>query len=488
MSQTIFFTRDGRLDAESVQPVDDMLARLSAAQNPRLLLFVHGGLVPESSGVDTANELQSALAPLAQAGWETGFPVWRSSIGETIGINQDALSREPRFVRIILRIAAWVDRKMGGGFLDKALVDSGNAQEALAALGARPQPDSGALEALLSPADHKRAFNVEGLSDQHLADTDLAAEVMADSDLVAMLDADLPMMDRDVRARATAARQVPMPPTADRLVALSPAAWVIALFVARAGYRVLNRCLHKRDHGIGPTIVEEVIGALYLDQAGATAWGFMKEDARQHFDPLGAGAYILDGLSQIARGGKLVRLLTIGHSAGSLFAAQLARAAMRAPENMQFDFMLLAPAIRLDEAAAQFGNGRADGFRLFTMNDDLERANHLDDNFFGTIYHRSLLYLISGVLERGQLKRYPDAPLLGLQRHLKPVYGPTNAERSALTAMDIVFAAAPDRVVYSPSASAAQGRTTTSEVHGGFWRDPKTLESIRWIAMNGYSA
>jgi hypothetical protein len=488
MSQTIFYTTNGRLDAESVRPIDEMLARLAAAEDPRLLLFVHGGLVPERVGVGTAVSLASELAPLANAGWETGFPIWRSGIGETIEINQDALSREPRFVRIVLRLAAWVDRKMGGGFIDKALVGAGDAEGALAALEAKPQPDPGELEALLSADDLERARNVEGLSDQHLEDTDLADEVMADGELVAMLDADLPMMDREVRARATAARQVPMPQSSSKLNGMNPAAWVIALLVVRVGYRVLNRCLHDRDHGVGPTIVEEVMGALYLDQAGAAAWSFMKDDARQHFDATGAGTHLLEGLSKIARGGKHVRLLTVGHSAGSLFAAHLAREAVRAPANMRFDFLLLAPAIRLDEAAAQFGQGRLDGFRIFTMHDSLESANHLDGNAFGKLYHRSLLYLISGVLERGPRRRYADAPLLGLERHLKPAYRATRDERTALAAANIVLGAAPDRVIYARSAPpAAPGRTSASEVHGGFWHDPKTLDSIRWVAEHGFS-
>ena len=488
MSQTIFYTKNGRLDPESVQPIDDMLARLAAADDPRLLLFVHGGLVPEGAGVNTAIQLASAFAPLASAGWETGFPIWRSGVGETIRINQEELAQEPRFVRIVLRLAEWVDRKLGHGFIDKAFVDTGNVEGALAALDAAPQPGAGAVEAALTASgDLERALNVEGLSDQHLEETDLAQDLMADGELVAMLEADLPMVDREVRARATAARLVALPQTANKFAALSPAAWVVALAVARGGYRVLKRCLQDRDHGVGPTIVEEVIGALYLDKAGSAAWRLMKGDAQQHFDPGAAGTRLLDGLSAIARAGKNVRLMTIGHSAGSLFAAQLAHQAARAPANLHCDFVLLAPAVRIDEAAAQFAAGRVNGFRLFTMHDVYERANHLDGNGFGKLYHRSLLYLISGVLERGTTARYADAPLLGLERHLAPGYSPSSKERAALAAAKSFFGAGPDRVIYAhTTGSAAPGRTTGSSVHGGFWGDPETLDSIRWIAQRGY--
>jgi hypothetical protein len=290
-----------------------------------------------------------------------------------------------------------------------------------------------------------------------------------------------------VRVRAEAARALTVPSASSKLAAGSPAAWVVALAAVRAGYRVLKRCLSDRDHGLGPTIVEEVIGALYLDQAGAAAWGLMKRDARQHFDPGGAGARLLDGLSEIARSGKRVRLLTIGHSAGSLFSGQLAREAGRAPENLTVDHLLLAPAIRIDEAVERFGTGRVSGLRIFTMHDALESANHLDGTIFGRLYHRSLLYLISGVLERGERARYPDAPLLGLERHLAPAYRPSADESTVLVKLGAFLSAAPDRVIYSRSRGDARpGCTTGSTVHGGYWNDPATLDSIRWIARHGF--
>jgi hypothetical protein len=487
MTQVIFYTKNGRLDPESEQPIEDMLARLSAAENPRLLLFVHGGLVSENDGVKTAIKLASAFAPLASAGWETGFPIWRSSIGETIWNNHDELAREPRFQRILFRLIEWLDRRLGKGVIDKAFVDTGSVERALGALEAASQPSASAIEAMLTATgDLERTLNVEGLSDQHLEDTELARSVLADSNLVALLETDLPMMDPAVQARAQAARLVAAPQSA-KSAAVSPSAWVVAIAVARVGFRVLKRSLQDRDHGLGPTVVEELIGALYLDKAGASIWAAMKNDARQHFAPGGAGSRLLEGVSNIARSGKTVRVMTIGHSAGSLFASQLAREAARAPANLVCDFVLLAPAIRIDEAAEQFGSGRVNGFRIFTMDDQRERANRLDGNPFGKIYHRSLLYLISGVLERKAQSRYADAPLLGLQRHLAPEYRPTGDERAALNAARSFLSAAPDRIVYAHTAgSAAPGRTSMSSLHGGYWGDPQTLDSVRWIAQRGY--
>src|SRR5207244_1316326 len=117
------------------------------------------------------------------------------------------------------------------------------------------------------------------------------------------------------------------------------------------GLRVLKRLLRKRDHGLGCTIVEEVIRALYLDQAGATAWSFMKQDMVDHFNRDHAGARLIAMLSEIARTGRQCRIVTVGHSAGSMFAAELAVQAAHLPQEITLDTILLAPAITADAAA-----------------------------------------------------------------------------------------------------------------------------------------
>ena len=45
-SQNLIFTRNGRLEAESEATFEGMFDRLAAAEQPRLLLFMHGGLGP----------------------------------------------------------------------------------------------------------------------------------------------------------------------------------------------------------------------------------------------------------------------------------------------------------------------------------------------------------------------------------------------------------------------------------------------------------
>lgn len=285
--------------------------------------------------------------------------------------------------------------------------------------------------------------------------------------------------------RVHAVRLAPSTVTDKRALA-TPAAWIIGIEAARIGWRILRRKINKRDHGLGPTVVEEVLRALYLAKAGSALWKAMKRDVRQHFDAGGAGTYLFERLGEIARGGKDVRVLAIGHSAGALFCGRLALATRLAPPGLSIGHILLAPAIRIDEAAESYAGGRFEGLRIFTMNDPREIANALDGKIFGEAYSRSLLYLISGAMEdEGD---YPDAPLLGMQRHLAPPYKATRQENEAREKLEGVLAGLPDPVVFAPSPdNAPPGRRTNSFMHGGYWRDEQTFESIKEIARSGFA-
>ncbi|MBF7014292.1 hypothetical protein QUC32_08760 [Novosphingobium resinovorum] len=349
-------------------------------------------------------------------------------------------------------------------------------------------PEAEQLHAELAgqPEVLNQVMQVEDLTDQHLAESEVAQEILADDELVGWLETGLPHVDERIVRRAHAARLVP-PAATDKRALTSPAAWIVAIEAARIGWRVLKRRINKRDHGFGPTIVEELLRALYLSRAGATLWNAMKGDARQHLDVGGAGAYLLERLGDIARGGKDVRLLAIGHSAGALFCGRLALATRLAPANLSVGHILLAPAIRIDEAAESYAGGRFEGLRIFTMNDPREIANALDGKLFGKAYSRSLLYLISGALEdKGDC---PDAPLLGMQRHLVPPYKGTGRENAAREKLEGVLAGLPDPVVFAPSpGNAAPGHRTNSFMHGGYWWDDQTVESIKGIARFGFAA
>ena len=488
MTLTTFITQDGRTLPSEQARLEAMLDRLAAAENPRLMLFVHGGLVSQADGIAGAEDFAGLVEELTDEGWEIAAPIWRSSVGETVESNWEELKNEPRFVRIAVRIAAWLDRRFGNRLFAEAMTETALRGGSLEVLQHIALPDAGQLEADLAaqPEVLNQIMLVEDLTDLQLAESEMAAEILADEELVGWLEAGLPYVDERIVRRVHALRLAP-PTLTDKRAIATPAAYISAIEAARIGWRVLKRTIDRRDHGLGPTIVEEVLRALYLAKAGAALWRVMKEDARQHLDAGGAGTYLLARLGEIARGGKDVRVLAIGHSAGALFCGRLALATRLAPPGLSVGHILLAPAIRIDEAAEGYAGGRFEGLRVFTMNDQREIANALDGKIFGKAYTASLLYLISGALEdEGE---YPDAPLLGMQRHLAPPYKGTRRENEAREKLAKVLAGLPDPVIFAPSPdNAPSGRRTNSVMHGGYWRDQPTVESIKQIARFGFTA
>ena len=106
---------------------------------------------------------------------------------------------------------------------------------------------------------------------------------------------------------------------------------------------------------------------------------------------------------------------------------------------------------------------------MFTMGDGYEKKDHL----LGQLYPRSLLYFISGVLEKD-----PDVPILGMQRFLS---GTRPFDAPALKQIDdFLESAGSDRLVLSVTpAGVPVGLRSGSRRHVDFDDDLPTLESLK---------
>jgi hypothetical protein len=107
---------------------------------------------------------------------------------------------------------------------------------------------------------------------------------------------------------------------------------------------------------------------------------------------------------------------------------------------------------------------------MFTMADEWEKL----DELLGSLYPRSLLYLVSGCFEDR-----PDDAIAGMGRFLRE---PTT---SAGRDFDDVrqWLKGDNRLVYAPSDDGtAEGLRTRAQRHGGFHADKSTLESLRSMA------
>ena len=161
----------------------------------------------------------------------------------------------------------------------------------------------------------------------------------------------------------------------------------------------------------------------------------------------------------------------VGHGAGSIFLAALVDRLLdeRIPIT---SLTYLAAALRTDvwmeQVLPRLTTGEIGRFAAFGMNP----ARELDD-VCGTrgitVYHKSLLYLVSKALEQPQDPHGTQVPLVGMAHFAQtPVNG--------TTLLDAVRKVGGD-LVWSPNATPPQSRSDTSS-HGGFDDDTATMTSV----------
>lgn len=488
----ILHTRDGRFVGEGHSEFDRLSKQLKAQSEPRLLLHLHGGLVSYSKGCEIARRLDGDIgsdgrnyAALKTDGWATGYFVWESSFNESVENNHAELANNGLLRAYILRVAAWISGRLGFESLspDEPPIEELNST-----------PDDPATILANVGADAAKVPLVEDLAEDQLADSELGRMLLDDPELQAMhslveshgLTAARPFnLDQSVWDHITARKAFPTPFLKTVGVA-SAAEWVLITRVVRAGLRVVRRILDGRDHGTVCTIVEELARLLFFDTLGAEDWKLMKGDTRDHFAAGGAGTRLLDLVRAIGNEKASVRLLVVGHSAGAVFAGHLVCAAAALPDNVSIDVILLNPAIRMDLAESLFVKSarRLNGIRVFTLPDIREAADDLDGTPFGKIYPRSLLYLISGILEfrpNSMSRSYPDAPLLGLQRHLGRNHKFDQLERRSRDSMLRLLG---DNLIFA-GADNGPGKRSDARTHGSIDSDSQTIESICHIARAG---
>lgn len=212
---------------------------------------------------------------------------------------------------------------------------------------------------------------------------------------------------------------------------------------------------------------------------GKSLWDEMKENARLATLSGDGGARIVAReLADLSRRGPEVELHLVGHSAGAILLAELARYLTDdRPRGLGLrvaSCTLWAPACTIPLFERTFlpavARSAIRRFAIFTLTDEAER----DDNV-ARIYNKSLLYLVSHALEErlrepgfpGGPDRTPGVPLLGLARDV----GPWNRARRFFGSKRAAWVLAPnDRPAGAPDASRAAR-------HGDFDDDAATVRA-----------
>src|SRR5690606_11603846 len=84
-------------------------------------------------------------------------------------------------------------------------------------------------------------------------------------------------------------------------------AMTLAGYLAKVVVAVIKRYIRKTDHGFYPTVVEEILRAVYVADLGEWVWGGMKDVASGMWKPndglggedMHGGRYFLAGLSAL---------------------------------------------------------------------------------------------------------------------------------------------------------------------------------------------
>ncbi|HEX7189509.1 MAG TPA: hypothetical protein VF423_14910 [Actinomycetes bacterium] len=480
---------DGRLLTTTTADVDALFARLRDAS--RVVVHFHGGLVSTRTGFAVAER----LTPTYEAAGATPvFFVWSSGIHEVVGGNLSEIFGEDIFQRLLSRVTSIALRKLGDD--TRETVGSGDdlrtVEAELARRDSRDEPF----------ADFRADPGVGELTDEERrrfeAELDQDGELRRQ--LQTVLEARLPETTESIEGgavvRTRASAQSLMSPevlaeldagtsTQEGLVSTA----TLGKKAVQALAAVVRRFRADTDHGLYCTVVEELLRAFDLANAGGTVWHAMKRETEDTFadsaEPRG-GRLFMDGLAELAAARPDVEVTLVGHSTGAVFIDNLLvdlaerKAAGTVPAEFRIkNVVFLAPAATFAHVAkaVQRWDDVADGFRMFTMSDEAEIANHLVPR----VYPRSLLYFVSGVVERGPSGRSGWAPIVGQRRYYEKTWFDIDDDIAAVGAF-VDPTALHRRVVWSPTDDdEPAGFRSTARDHGTFDDDAEVRASLQEI-------
>jgi hypothetical protein len=246
--------------------------------------------------------------------------------------------------------------------------------------------------------------------------------------------------------------------------------------------KTLKRRANKTDHGLYPTVIEELLRELCLADLGAWVWTGIKDVALTMWEPNSvpvteashAGTYFFEKLAAYKQKQPSLVIDLIGHSAGSIVICHLlATVAQRHAGLKMRNIVLLAPACTMTLLTEEVVSKpeRYEKFRMFTMHEDYESKDVLVPG----LYTRSLLFFVSGALEGDEVQ-----PLAGLERWLR---ASAPDDKGKLTkAHDFFNSALTERLVLSKTqATAAPGFRCEATSHGDFDNDLATRESLQFL-------
>lgn len=484
---------DHVLDIDEGRLVSDRAAMAKAFSNAAqagkpMIIHFHGGLVSRDSALAGAPAMQAFYQ---NAGAYPIIPVWKTGAWEVAQDIWVQVAAEALFKVLVDRVTGFVHARMEDYLGTRSL----SVERTLGKV-----TDDVLAQSSTGGGDFTREFlnldvnAVRGDADLELREfqrKSIEAAVARDVELNRVVDAVLQGANLEVEEGArsfdTPRAPAPLVSVADRQAleelhgdANSRGLGLgTAMAVVTIVGKVIMRFVNRSDHGLHATVVEEVLRKFYLGAIGTAAWSKMKEYTQLAFSattPNAAGTAMIEELKKLPA---TQRVLLAGHSAGSIFICEFFKHLDTGSRTFEVVFMAPAATTQLftqtlvarSQLIATKPGGVEMKFRMFSMNDTYECRDTLVRNVpvLGDLtwfYPRSLLYLISGILEQDGADEVIDAQLLGLQRDYDPNY--RLASDPAVTAARQFIEGHGERRVWSVQSNADPRFQSNSTSHGGF--------------------
>ena len=465
------------------QEIDQLFKELKDNNKTKIVLYFHGGLVPAKDGMDTAKRIVHYVEKNTDA-----HPIcfiWETGLYKTVMHNLSIVEKSEFFKKLMVKVIKIAGKKLG--------------IEAIDGIGNSKGVETMKEAEIQNELDKEEPFqnyhvNVSSKSasviDAETVKTEIELEARLLPEIEAELEEEIESDDefKRIAAEEKSDEETKLMNPLYQEAEITEGKGIISsakLITAsvKITYNVIKRHIQKRDHDFYPTVIEEILREVYVSNIGNWLWGSMKKKAADMWKPSNftgdyqnwhVGSYFVKKIEEYQKEiGKPLTIDLVGHSAGSIVICELFKIVKSEKSNLKFrNIMFFAPACRCDlfDQAILSSQERFSSFRIFTMKDDLEKQDHL----VKFLYPRSLLYLISGILEEER-----DACILGLQRHITgnlPYLGDLFTRIKTFLADD-------GKIVYSKSDDTAlSGFKTGSLSHGGFDDDKETtLDSMVYI-------
>lgn len=460
--------------------VDKIFEQLK--EGDRLLLYFHGGLVNAQSGMETAERITRYVT--SGTGSHPVSFVWETGLMETLGQNLDVIWGSDFFKRLLVKVLKVAGKNLGIDVdgLDGSRGVGGMTDAEIWEQLKHAEPFEETSEVLGAKSAGLNLVFEEGVDDIDIyLDTEIKEEIEADFTQEITLDEALQesaMSEKPALEAELMRNDIAEDSTAGEKGILSFGKLIAA--AVKITLRVIKRYLKKRNHDFYPTVVEEIFRELYIADFGTLMWGLMQKKAKDMWkadDFSGsstdyrAGSYFLKKITEFQSTGAKLTIDLVGHSAGSIAICEMVDAIAKRGLDIRFRHVIfMAPACRCELFADTVLKNLEiiQDFRMFTMSDKYEKKDHM----VPVIYPRSLLYLISGILEKDCF----DAYILGLQRHITGLVPYDGVE--VLNAIK-EFTGKEGHVVYSVTDGGLPGFISGSMKHGNFDNDKETtLDSI----------